>query len=464
MKKTIVVWVIALIALAFINMWTGTIDPLVGSKLATQTVNGGDAAYVAQKTYENGKHLGGLLQMVLSLLVIATAVVITFGKKRPQVGKFTPIVILPAALLFMGGCKPYNKPVFVEVKPSQTVYVIPLVGENQDSQVKFDSKKYESFKKVGIRRIQIPMQWIQTGKYGSDGNYVPQDRVVLVDRSSLTRHWTKSSQSGSTNVDQAVHVESKDSVNFSMGFKVTAYIAEEDTSTFLYYNASRIADTSQGTYQVVGLDDIMDNEVLTRIQKVCAVQFGAYDLDEARAKKSEVYEKIDTEVIPFFKTRGITILSIAQVGGMDYENREIQTSIDKTVMDQQLKVSAEARRAAQEIDNQTINLKAEAESKATVTKANGEAEGKLKVQMAVAEGMTKVAEASKAAGSSEAFIKLQQLEVLKIFAQQYKGGVPAVLNMGDCKGGSSNMILPLTEELMRSANPPASVQPSPSTK
>ena len=437
---------VAILAISFIQLWHTALDPLVGSKLAAETVNGGDSAFIAQRLYDAGNDLTWTIRSIVSALIFIFALVFTFksaAKKAAVMGLLITTVGLTS-------CKPYNTKEFVEIKPSQTAYFIPLIGENKTSQVKFDSESYEAFKKVGVKRIEIPKEWLQTGRADSEGKWIPSARVLIVDRSSITRHWTKDGYTGSTKEDQAVHVESKDSVNFTLGFRVTAYVAEEDTSKFLYYNSNRIKEASGGSYQVIGLDEILDNEVLARIQKVASVEFGSYDLDAARTKKAEVYKKIDEEVIPFFHERGITILTIAQTGGLDYENKQIQAAIDRTVMDQQLKVSALAEKEAQLVKNETIKLEAEAKASAMLTAAKAEAEAKFVVQEQVAKGMLLVADATKQTGSSDAYIRLQELEVKKELAKQYKGGVPSVLIIGGSSGTNGlTPFLPITPETLR---------------
>ncbi len=451
--KNVVIWLFAIVAITAINIWNTTVDPLVGSKLAAETVNGGDSAFMAQRLYEGAKEFGWGLKALLSFFVALGAWALTRNKAQAILKRASESVgvLVSGSIITLGmtGCKPFNTPEYVEVRPSETAYFIPLVGDNKEAQAQFDSKAYESYKKVGIKRILVPKEWLPTGRMNSDGKWIPTARIIIVDRSSENRFWTKEQNKGSTKEDQAVSVESKDSVAFSMGFKVTAYVAEEDTSTFLYFNANRIKESGTGSYQVVGLDEIMDNEVLTRIQKVVATEFGKYALDEGRTMKSEVYAKVDADVIPFFKTRGITILTIAPIGGLTYDNPKIQDAIDKTVMDQQSKVSALAEKDAQLVKNETIKLEAEAKASATLTAATAEAQGKFVVQEQIAKGMKLVSDAAKEAGSSDAYIRLQQLDVMRETAKQYKGGVPAVLIIGGNGANGASPLLPITPDVLR---------------
>ena len=56
-----------------------------------------------------------------------------------------------------------------------------------------------------------------------------------------TSKW--SATSGTAARDEAIWIESKDSVGFSVGFNCTAYIEEDDSARFLYmYRSKSLAD------------------------------------------------------------------------------------------------------------------------------------------------------------------------------------------------------------------------------
>ena len=157
-------------------------------------------------------------------------------------------------------------------------------------------------------------------------------RLVNVDRSPLTREWTADANSGMSQRDQAIWIESKDSVGFSVGFTCTAFINENDTVRFLYMYSSK------------SLADMMDSEVRARIQQVAA----QYDLDDLRAGKLKIIDAVRRDVNPFFNDRGITITTVDMFGGFTYENGKIRDAIDNTFVDQQLKVINLAKFSAQQ--------------------------------------------------------------------------------------------------------------------
>lgn len=312
------------------------------------------------------------------------------------------------------GClKPYDKPEFVEIETSETGYLIPLEGETEKQQ-KFDSEEMLDKQKIATKRVQIPHKWVQTGRLPNSGEWIGTMRLVKVDRKPITREWTADSNSGTNQKDQAIWVESADSVGFSIGFSCTSMIQEGDTSKFLYQYTSK------------DLASVMDTEIRAKIQESAADKCAEYPLDDLRSKKKELIEYVRTETIPFFEKKGITISAIGMFGGFTYENKLVQDAIDKTVQDQQLKVSAIAEEEAQEVKNRTIKLEAEAQAESAKLKAQGEAEGIKLVADA------KAYEIEKATENLEFYLKLKELEVEMEKLQKWDGKYPQYfMQMGE---------------------------------
>ena len=73
------------------------------------------------------------------------------------------------------------------------------------------------------------------------------------------------------NDSDAVWVESKDSIGFSVGVVMTAYIKEEDAAKFLYM------------YRDKSLENVLKNEVRNSIAEVMASYSTQFKLDDLRA-------------------------------------------------------------------------------------------------------------------------------------------------------------------------------------
>jgi len=336
---------------------------------------------------------------------------------------FFAFLILVGCLWATGCVAPYDVPEFVEIETSESAFLIPLEGDTA-KQTAFSSEELLEKQKIAVKRVQIPHRWVQTGRMSNDGEWMDTVRLVKVDRRPVTRSWTASGGTGTSNKNEAVWVESADSVGFSTGFSCTAYVQEKDASKFLYMYTSK------------SLADVMDSEIRTKIQEGAAEVAAKYDLDDLRRKKQEIIDQVRERTIPFFEQRGITITAIAMFGGFTYENPKVQEAIDKTVQDQQLKVSAEARREAQETENKTIKLAAEAKAEAERI----EAEGRAAAIKAVADA--KAYEIEKATQDSKFYLSLKQIEVEMKKLEKWDGRYPQYLmTTGGEGGGSPNMLL-----------------------
>src|ERR1041385_4386876 len=147
----------------------------------------------------------------------------------------TVLILAVGGVLFI---RPYDVPEFVEVDSSESAFLIPLEGDTAN-QSAFRSVQFLEEKKVATKRVQITHRWRQLGYMPRTGMYVGTVRLVKVDRRPITREWTRSAKSGTSPKDEAISAESRDSVNFTLGVGVTAYIPEESAAVFLYSYPSK---------------------------------------------------------------------------------------------------------------------------------------------------------------------------------------------------------------------------------
>jgi hypothetical protein len=366
--------------------------------------------------------------------------------------KFTVVAAIAIPLGIIGLAvlgafiRPYDVPEFIEVDSSESAFLIPLEG-NTGNQSAFQSVKYLEEKKIATKRVQITHQWRQTGYMPRDGHYVGTVRLVKVDRRPITREWTRSHKSGTSTKDEAIAAESKDSINFTIGIGVTAHIPEESAAEFLY------------SYPSKSLADMMDMEVRARIHQIIAEEAGNYNVFDLPAKKNDIMKAVRDDVIPFFKKKGIAITTLAMLGGLNFENPEIQKSLDDVARAAQQKVAAEAKRAAQEVENKTLLLAADGKAAAAKREAQGKVEvelvrfqGEAKTKVleaeAQAESIRKVAEAKafeaqKANELPETYLRLRMIEADVLRWKQWDGRYPQyVVQTGAGNGSAPLVILP----------------------
>lgn len=154
--------------------------------------------------------------------------------------------------------------------------------------------------------------------------WIPTVRVIKVDRAPVTLVWED---------DNAIKVESRDSIGFGVGLNITAMVKESDTAKFLYY------------YPSGDLDIVLANIVRSKSTELLGNKFAKYDLEGgeitdpktdktlvvegARQKKGEVVSETKVALIEYFAETGVTISTFGLVGGLSYEDNEIQIAINK---------------------------------------------------------------------------------------------------------------------------------------
>lgn len=408
--------------------WINVKAPSISARIAVQQVNGGDDAAEDMRAYESGAK--NVVLAVTGLIVLLSAFAI-FGSKICECVKKTGTMSLFAmgVLLLLSGCTPYDKPEFITIENNETGFLLPLEGETKN-QAKFASEEMLEQAKVATKRVQITHRWVQNGRLESDGQYIPTVRLIKINRSPVVREWTADPSSGTGKKDESIKVESRDSIGFEIGFSVTAMVGEADSAKFLYWYSS--GDLAQ----------VMDTEVRSRIQKSVADECAKYDLDTLRTKKTEIAEAVRKDVTEYYTKRGITITSIGMVGGLHYDNGEIQKAMDETVKKQQLKVMAQAEWEAQQKTNDRITLEAEATAEKVRRIAKGEADAKLIVANAEAEAIKAIEKALGDSQQGNLLLQIKQLEIQKAQIERWNGQYPTyMMNMGGSTGGTPNLLL-----------------------
>lgn len=424
--RKLVVFVVAVsIALALERAWLGVVQPPIAARVAVEQLNGNDSAFRQLRLFETFKGIG---DAVVFITVIAIA---WWLASRPQSArrdwpKLVLVGVLPIGLL--SGCvRPYDTPEYAEINTSETGFLIPLEGDSS-VQAKFQSEEYLRELKVAAKRVQITHRWSQEGRLTNSGRWIPTVRLIKVNRSPVTREWTAEAATGTAAKNQAIWIESQDSVGFSMGFTCTAFIPEEQAAKFLYW------------YPSGSLADVLDTEVRGRIQQISAEVAARYPLDALRARKQEISDAVRNDVSAFFAQRGVVITTVGMFGGMTYENTEIQKAIDNTVIAQQLKVVNEAKWEAQQRDNDRVTLEANAVAERARRIAAGEADAKKIAADAEAQSIREVTRALAEAQQNPLLYQLRALEVERARVEHWNGAYPSWF-MGTASANTPNLML-----------------------
>jgi hypothetical protein len=411
-KKLAVFVAVVVCAIAIERFWLNSIQPNVSTQLAIHQLNGSDDAFRQLRLFEAYKEAA---DAVIVFIAITTGW--WLAQKTPiRSTKSTALVALGAMSIFgVSGCvRPYDTPEYAEIDTSETGFLIPLEG-NSGNQAKFQSEEYLRQLKVAAKRVQITHRWSQEGRLPNSGRWIATVRLIKVNRSPLTREWTAEATTGTAAKNQAIWIESSDSVGFSMGFTCTSFIPEEQAAKFLYW------------YPTGSLANVMDTEVRGRIQQVAAEIAAKYPLDALRARKQEISDAVKNDITNFFFQRGMVITTVGMFGGMTYENTEIQKAIDNTVIAQQLKVVNEARFEAQQRDNDRVTLEANAIAERARRIAAGDADAKKIAAQAEAQSIREVNKALAEAQQNPLLYQLRSLEVERARVEHWNGQYPNYL-------------------------------------
>lgn len=263
------------------------------------------------------------------------------------------LTLIMSCVLFAGCRKPYDKPEFKTIEPSQTGYLVPLVGDST-AQSAFGSEELLEKHKVATKEVQIPHRWVQTGRRHWMGEWRPSSRLVVVERKPVSRSW-ESGDDTATSANRAIFGGSSDNIGIYVGMNCTAMIEENDATKFLY----RYNDTP--------LEFIIDNDIKKLVEERFNIETSKYTSTELGAAKGEIMEAVKNYVVPYFKSYGITITVLGIKEDISYENPEIQKAIDA-------KFASEQELVIQQNKNEAALAKAEAEAKAMIMLAEAQAE------------------------------------------------------------------------------------------
>ena len=255
----------------------------------------------------------------------------------------------------MTGCifrKPYDTPEFVTIEPSQTAFLIPLVGDTT-AQSSFESEEMLLDAKVPTKEIQIPHRWVQTGRKSWMGEYRASATLIVVERKPVSRSW-ESGDSTASSSNRAIFGGSSDNIGIYVGMNCTAMIEEKDAAKFLY------------RYNNTPLETIIDTDIKKMVEDRFNVETAKYTSTELGAKKGDIMEAVKSYVVDYFKDYGITITVLGLKEDISFENPAIQDAIDA-------KFASEQELTIQQNKNEANIAKAEAEAKAMIMLAEAEA-------------------------------------------------------------------------------------------
>jgi hypothetical protein len=327
------------------------------------------------------------------------------------------------------GCyKPYQMEKSVVVQPHQTAFLVPLEGNTGD-QAKLNSIEAYEQAKVASKRIIIPTRWNQTGRHSWTGEWIPAMEVIIVDRTPVSIQWTAEANTGTTNKNEAIWLESSNSIGFSIPISIIGYIKETDAASFLYH------------YSRGKLMNVLNTEGRNKVMEVVSEFSNSLPLDQLLKQYEAINDKISEVVMPYFKDRGITITAIGIAGYATYRDSSIAQAIDGVFANQQTQavelaksLAAKKHQEVMELEGQADAAKARETSKgpsmAKQVTSDAEREAKAMIGQAQGEAISVLNGALQKAAQSNLFLKNMALEVESQRIEKWDGQVPAIMTDG----------------------------------
>lgn len=273
--------------------------------------------------------------------------------------KMTLIVVALLSAVMTGCMGPAKVDRIVNAEPNERVFVTNLEGDSLNDQkvVSALASLQEDF--VQSKRISIPQKQHDIGRTAGAYTWIPTVSVTKVVCEPLTCTWDSR--------QQALEVESLDSINFSLGATLTCRIEREDTPLFLYYFGAKVDDTAEeGTlvYRGRSLKEIADSNIHSFCQARLSAKFAKVNLNEGKAQKAAFFDETFAEAAEYFKQQGITIDSFGSTKGLYYHNADIQTAINEKYVAEMDIEKAKNEFAAQTAKNETLVAQAIAKREA----------------------------------------------------------------------------------------------------
>ncbi|MFC1703056.1 hypothetical protein ACFLZO_01170 [Patescibacteria group bacterium] len=293
--------------------------PIEG-KVAVDQLQDSDAAYGSSKAVAVDQFLVKAVNWgTLAFLLLLWGPLVVRRLRGGNAVKSANLLFVGFLLTSLVACGPFKAERIEEIGPNETAFLVPLEGATKENQGKFDSIDYLEERKVAVKRISLPQRRLDTGRAWFSYEWIPTARVIKVDRSPVTREWTSAKDSGTSDTDEAIYVESKDSIGFGIGVNITTSIEEQNTAKYLYHYPSGAS-----------LAKVMDSNVRGVVTTYLSSEFGKCLLEKCREEKVKIFEGLKVHLVSYFKQFGITVRSVGYAEGMMYENKEIQKAINAT--------------------------------------------------------------------------------------------------------------------------------------
>ena len=281
------------------------------------------------------------------------------------------MVVMVVMVVVLVGIGPPKVERIEQFDTNEEAFLVPLEGDlNSQAHMGEGVQGFEK-QRVETQMVSLQQRTFATGRLWSSYKWVPTQRLVKIDTSPVTRDWTESSNTGTSTKNQAIEIESIDSIGLALPANITCVI--------------RRGQGAKARYNVAGqsLEEIVDGQVHGYFQAKAAEKFGIMPLAEVNSKMASVGDEILDEARVFFQERGVWIESFSWKGGVIYTNHQIQEKIDDLFIAENDSLVAQREQATTRKANEILLSKAETQRDAAITAHEARAATLLKTQLEI---------------------------------------------------------------------------------
>jgi hypothetical protein len=357
-----------------VNLLVNAPATLVLGQAAGKQFDPADSAYLATQALFRGFNA---ISLLITALVLLAVFWIWIGPLKKFVASRSAVaalfILVPFMLAPHDAKAYYDKSDYSEnyfVLPNESAFFVPDVGDNKSSQASFGSEAYLSEKKIAAKRFEVPHT--KLGNSGLWSNfYVPAGRLIIVDRTPVSREWVKQPHRGTDKTDQSFPCQSSEGLDITVGIAIGASVYEENAAKFLFRFGVNppVGDRTDpnviftSVYYGKSLAQVMDGPVRSRVQSLVCDEMTSRTLDKNNAEAAAMMSSIQKKVDAYMTSVGITLDFIGWADTFIFDP-QVQASIDrKYIATQDLAV-------AQSLAPHAATLQALATAEGTRTVAN----------------------------------------------------------------------------------------------
>lgn len=222
-------------------------------------------------------------------------------------------LIALALLVLLGLNQPveayYDQKDFTEpytILPNESAFWIPDVGDNKANQAQLQTEEFLNANKVALKRFIVPHKKLSgTGSFWD--YYVPDGRLIIVDRTPYSREWVDAHDRGTSNTKQGI--------NITAGVSIGVSVTEGNAAKFLY-RFGVLPPRGVRTDPVViftsvyygrPLNDVMDDVGRKKVQSLVCDELYNRTFFAANEEAIKIMETVTKKATDYFASVGITL-------------------------------------------------------------------------------------------------------------------------------------------------------------